>query len=136
MSLFDQISSVLGSQLEDAGGDKLDLLTSVLQMFGKGGEGGLGGLVQAFQSKGLGDIVSSWIGTGANAPVLASQISDVLGKEKIQSLAGKIGLTPDALSAKLAEMLPGAIDKLTPEGKLPEAGVLDQVLSMFKGKGA
>jgi uncharacterized protein YidB (DUF937 family) len=134
MSLFDQVSSMFGSESKGTGGDQLNLITGVLEMLNKGGQGGLAGLVQACQSKGLGDIVSSWISTGPNAPIAASQIKEVLGDERIGQLAGKIGLTPDALSTKLAEMLPGAVDNLTPEGKIPDAGMLDQVLGMLKSK--
>jgi uncharacterized protein YidB (DUF937 family) len=134
MSLFDQVSSMFGSESKGTGGDQLNLITGVLEMLNKGGQGGLAGLVQACQSKGLGDIVSSWISTGPNAPIAASQIKEVLGDERIGQLAGKIGLTPDALSTKLAEMLPGAVDNLTPEGKIPDAGMLDQALGMLKSK--
>ena len=137
MSLFDQVGSVLGSQLKGMGGGQLGLVTGVLEMLGKGGQGGQGGLaglLQAFQSKGLGDIASSWISTGPNLPVSAAQIQDALGGERIGELAGKAGLAPDALSAKLAEILPGAVDSLTPDGNIPEAGVLDQVLGVFKSK--
>jgi uncharacterized protein YidB (DUF937 family) len=134
MSLFDQVSSLLGSESKGTGGDQFNLITGVLEMLNKGGQGGLAGLVQACQSKGLGDIVSSWISTGPNAPIAASQIKEVLGDERIGQLAGKIGLTPDALSTKLAELLPDAVDKLTPEGKIPDAGMLDQVLGMLKSK--
>jgi uncharacterized protein YidB (DUF937 family) len=134
MSLFEQISSMVGSQLKGMGGDQVDLVSGVLEMFSKGGQGGLAGLAQAAQSKGLGDIVSSWIGTGANAPISASQIKGLLGEDGIGQLAGRVGLTPDALGAKLAELLPGAVDKLTPEGKIPDAGMLDQILGMLKSK--
>lgn len=78
--------------------------------------------------------MSSWISTGPNAPIAASQIKDLLGEERIGQLAARIGLTPDALSTKLAELLPGAVDKLTPEGKLREPGVLDHALAMLKNK--
>lgn len=137
MSLLDQISGTFGSQLKGMGGDQLSLITGLLEMFtkrGQGGEGGLAGLLQAGQSKGLGDIVSSWIGTGPNAPISTSQITDLLGKDRLEQLAGRVGLTPDAVGAKLAELLPGAVDKLTPDGKIPETGVLDQLLGMVKGK--
>jgi uncharacterized protein YidB (DUF937 family) len=134
MSLFDQVSSMFGSESKGTGGDQLNLISGVLEMLNKGGQGGLAGLVQACQSKGLGDIVSSWITTGPNAPISTSQITEVLGDERIGQLAGKIGLTPDALSTKLAEILPGAVDNLTPEGKIPDAGMLDQVLGMLKSK--
>ena len=134
MSLFDQVSSMFGSGNKGTGGDQLSLITGVLEMLNKGGQGGLAGLVQACQSKGLGDIVSSWISTGPNAPIATSQIKELLGEEGLGQLAGKIGLTPDALSTKLAELLPGAVDKLTPEGKIPDVGMLDQVLGVFKSK--
>lgn len=134
MSLFDQVSGMFKSENKGAGGDQLNLVTGVLEMLNKGGQGGLAGLVQACQSKGLGDIVSSWISTGPNAPISTSQIKEVLGDERLGQLAGRIGLTPDALGTKLAELLPGAVDKLTPEGKIPDAGMLDQVLGMLKSK--
>lgn len=130
MSLLDQVSSMFGS--EQKGSDQFNLINGVLEMLNTGGQGGLAGLVQACQSKGLGAIVSSWISTGPNVPISTSQIQEVLGDERIGQLAGKIGLTPDALSTKLAELLPGAVDKLTPEGKIPDAGMLDQILGMLK----
>ena len=137
MSLFDQVGSVLGSQLKGMGGGQLGLVTGVLEMLstgGQGGPGGLAGLLQAFQSKGLSDIASSWISAGPNLPVSAAQIQDALGGERIGELAGKAGLAPDALSAKLAEILPGAVDKLTPDGKIPEAGMFEQALGVLKSK--
>ena len=137
MSLFDQVGSVLGSQLKGMGGGQLGLVTGVLEMLstgGQGGPGGLAGLLQAFQSKGLSDIASSWISAGPNLPVSAAQIQEALGGERIGELAAKAGLAPDALSAKLAEVLPGAVDKLTPDGNIPEAGMFEQVLGVLKSK--
>jgi uncharacterized protein YidB (DUF937 family) len=68
MSLFDQVSSMFKSESKGTGGDQLNLITGVLEMLNKGGQGGLAGLVQTFQAKGLGDIVSSWISTGPTRP--------------------------------------------------------------------
>jgi uncharacterized protein YidB (DUF937 family) len=78
--------------------------------------------------------VSSWIGTGQNQSISASQIQSVLGSDVVKQLAAKIGVSPDAMSAKLAEVLPGAIDKLTPDGKLPEGGLLAAALTALRAK--
>lgn len=98
------------------GGEPAGLVGAVLDLLGKGEGGGLSGLEQAFQAKGLGDIVSSWIRTGANLPISAGQIQEALGAERVQQLAQKIELSPDALTSKLAEFLMVAVDKLTPDG--------------------
>jgi uncharacterized protein YidB (DUF937 family) len=76
-------------------------------------QGGISGLAEAFQQNGLGNIVSSWIGTGGNLPVSPEQIQQVLGNEQIQAFAQKTGGSPEAASAQLAQMLPGIVDKLT-----------------------
>ena len=127
MSLFDQISGALG-------GEHAGLFGSVLEAVGKEQGGGLAGLVQAFQQNGLGDVVASWIGTGQNQPITAGQIQAVLGSDAVKQIAAKMGLPPDAVSAKLAEMLPGAIDRLTPNGQLPEGGLLGQALSALRSR--
>jgi len=127
MSLFDQISGALG-------GEHTGLLGSMLEAVGKEQGGGLAGLVQAFQQNGLGDVVASWIGTGQNQPITAGQIQAVLGSDAVKQIAAKMGLPPDAVSAKLAEMLPGAIDRLTPNGQLPEGGLLGQALSALRSR--
>jgi uncharacterized protein YidB (DUF937 family) len=43
-------------------------------------------------------------------------------------------LSQESASSKLAEILPGVVDKLTPDGKLPESGLLDQALNFFKAQ--
>jgi len=79
-------------------------------------QGGLSGLAQTFQQKGLGDLVSSWIGTGQNLPISADQIQQVLGNEQIQAFAQKMGISTSEAGSNLAEFLPGVVDKLTPDG--------------------
>ena len=66
MSLFDAIHEALGANEAHAG-----LVTAAVEALGGASGGGLGGLVEAFQAKGLGDVVASWIGTGQNLPVTA-----------------------------------------------------------------
>jgi uncharacterized protein YidB (DUF937 family) len=84
-------------------------------------QGGVSGLVSKFEQNGLGSIVQSWVATGANQAINPSQIQQALGGNVLQELAAKTGLSADDLSAKLAEILPEAIDKLTPNGQVAEA---------------
>lgn len=81
--------------------------------------GGLEGLVAKFQEKGLAPTIQSWIGTGENQPIEPEQVKQAVGHDAIAELAAKVGMTPEELSAKLAEILPNAVDKLTPTGKIP-----------------
>ena len=61
------------------------------------------------------------MGDGANQPITADQVHAAFGPQVISGLAAKLGLNPQDLAAKLAQVLPGAIDKLTPNGVLPKA---------------
>jgi uncharacterized protein YidB (DUF937 family) len=128
MSLFDAINDALGANEAHAG-----LVTAAVEALGNASGGGLGGLVEAFQAKGLGDVVASWIGTGQNLPVNAEQIQSVLGSDLVQQLAARVGLPPEAASALLAQILPQAVDRLTPEGTLPAGGLLGQVTGLLRG---
>jgi uncharacterized protein YidB (DUF937 family) len=101
-----------------------------------GGTGGLGGLVSAFQKKGMGDMISGWISTGPNPPVSAAQVTDVLGQETIGQFADKAGVPVSQASSLLAGLLPTAVDKLTPDGKLPETGALEKTLASLTPVGA
>jgi uncharacterized protein YidB (DUF937 family) len=92
------------------------LANSVLSMVTNPQTGGIGGILSAFEAGGLGHLVQSWISTGANLPVSAQQIEQVLGSAKIAALAQSAGLTPDVVKSKLTEFLPAIIDKLTPNG--------------------
>ncbi len=107
------------------------LAAGIMQMLNSQ-PGGLPGLVQIFHEKGLGGIVNSWVSTGQNLPISAEQIRGVLGSEQVQQFATKVGISPDLATSKLTELLPVVVDKLTPEGKIPEgAGLLQQALGFF-----
>jgi uncharacterized protein YidB (DUF937 family) len=98
-----------------------------------GGSGGLAGLIGAFQSKGLGDMVSSWISTGPNPPVSAAQVTDALGQETIEQFARQAGVPASEAGSILAALLPAAIDHLTPDGKVPETNSLEGSLTSLLG---
>lgn len=95
--------------------------------------GGISGLQNMFQQKGLGGIVSSWIGTGQNLPISNDQLQDVLHSGMLQNLAAKTGMDPSVLSNMMSQMLPHVVDKLTPNGQVPDSGALAQ---MMKGLAA
>jgi len=133
MGLLDGlIGSLMGGQQQ--GGDN-PLLQMALQMLtnkGEGGGNGLGGLMDAFQNAGLGDQLKSWIGTGQNMPISADQLSEALGSDKIRDIAGQLGMSQGEVSGGLADMLPQLIDKITPNGQLPDNhNLLESALSAF-----
>ncbi len=89
-------------------------------------------MIQSFKDKGLGNIMSSWICTGQNLAIGGDQLKTALGADLIGKLASKVGLSQDVATSKLTEILPGLIDKLTPEGKIPESGLLQQGLNFLR----
>jgi uncharacterized protein YidB (DUF937 family) len=82
-------------------------------------EGAISSLLDKFGTGGLGDTVTSWVGKGSNLPVSADQITSVLGSEEVAAIAGKLGISKEAAAAKIADVLPGIIDKVTPDGVVP-----------------
>lgn len=125
MSLLDQLGGLLGG----SGNEMTGAVAGLLEQ-----HGGLSGLLEKFNSGGMGELVSSWVGNGSNLPVSAEQIQQVLGSEQVSALAQKFGLDPQQLSQGLADYLPQAVDKLTPDGQLPQGSdLLSQGLGMLQG---
>jgi uncharacterized protein YidB (DUF937 family) len=133
MGLLDQLGQAAGGML--GVGNANPLLKAIVSLLDKNSSiGGLEGLIQSFQRNGLADIVNSWVGTGQNLPISSDQIKQGLGSDLVGQLASKIGLSSDAASSQLANLLPGLIDKLTPDGNVPAGGLLEQGLNLLKGK--
>ncbi len=82
-------------------------------------EGGLDAVVKKFETGGYKKQVESWISTGQNQAIGAIEVGQALGIEKIKKLADAAGIDVSKARDLLAEYLPVAIDKATPEGKLP-----------------
>jgi uncharacterized protein YidB (DUF937 family) len=133
MGFLDELSGGLVGKLF-SGGDKNKLFESIIGIINNPQKGGLSGLVQMFQDKGLGDTVSSWISTGKNLPVSADQIKQALGSDQIQQISEHVGVSQEEASTGLADLLPEIIDKLTPDGKMPENDMLAQGLNILKSK--
>jgi len=99
-----------------------------------GVSGGLAGLVNMFNQKGLGNIVNSWISTGQNLPITAEQIQAVLGSPQIQALAAKAGISPEMASSAISQILPHLVDSATPNGEIPAAATLRSVIAAMSRK--
>jgi uncharacterized protein YidB (DUF937 family) len=83
--------------------------------------GGLHGVVSEFERNGLGSTVKSWVGTGANQSISPAEVHRVLGPDLLQQLSQKSGLSVEDLAQKLSQVLPQAVDKLTPDGAIPKS---------------
>ena len=127
MDILNTVKSAIGG-----GDEKNDLLSSVMGLMG-GQSGGLNGLISKFNSKGLGGVASSWVGTGKNLPISPDQLTNVLGSDTIKNIASKLGMDTNALTGQLSNLLPQVVDKLTPDGKVPEGDILSNGMDMLGG---
>lgn len=135
MGLFDQVLSAASSMSNQQGESGNSLLGAIMQLTNNPQTGGLPGLIKSFENGGLGEVVRSWVSNDQNLSVSAEQIQSVLGSEQIQNVASKLGIGPDQASAHLADYLPQVIDKLTPNGHIPEGGdLIAQGMDLLKGK--
>ncbi|MGZ8394672.1 MAG: YidB family protein [Nitrospira sp.] len=133
MGLFDQLGQAAAGMM--GSGNQNPLMQAAIGLLGQtSAVGGLAGLIQAFQKNGMGEIVNSWVGTGKNLPISPAQVQQGLGGDLLKQLAAQAGLSSEAASGQLANLLPGLIDKLTPDGKLPDTNLMEQGLNLLRGK--
>ena len=138
MSLLGSVIGALG-QSQQGGGGQADLLGAVIGMLGQsggqgGGLGGLAGLVNKMQQSGLGDVANSWVGTGENQAIAPDQLGQVLGGDMISGLTQQLGMNQGDLLGQLSQMLPQVVDKLTPNGQVPQ-GDIGNILGSLLGGG-
>jgi len=130
MSLIDDVrNKVTGGA--GGGGSSVSACLNLVNSY----PGGFSALLQAFHEKGLGGVVSSWVGTGENQPISAEQIQSVLGNEHVRQFAAKAGIDPGQASEKIAECLPQVVDKLTPNGEVPQGNLLERGKDLLKSLG-
>ena len=110
MGLFD---GVLGGVV---GAGMVSVINGIIEK-----HGGVQGLVNEFERNGLGATVQSWVGTGANRTISPDEVHKVLGPDLLQQLSAKSGLSLQELTQKLAQVLPQAVDHMTPGGTIPKA---------------
>jgi uncharacterized protein YidB (DUF937 family) len=81
--------------------------------------GGLDQLIDRFRRGGLGEMIESWIGPGHNRPIQPQQLAQALGPDTVETLSRQTGMDRNDLLAQLAQVLPGVVDGLTPQGRRP-----------------
>jgi len=118
MGLSNLAGQLLGAQQPGCNPNVLSTLLNIVNSH----PGGVSGLLEAFQKQGLGGVVSSWVGTGANQAVSPEQVQSALGNQQVQEVASKLGVSPQEASSHIAQWLPSVIDHLTPNGQVPAAG--------------
>lgn len=141
MGLLDALISTITSNLGGEKGATNPLQSSLNSLLEQ--NGGMQGLMEKFQQGGLGDVFSSWVGTGSNLSISPEQIQSVLGSEQVQAIASRLGLDVSQISSLFANYLPGIVDKLTPNGQIDGnsnmsgglASLLPTLLSSLGGKG-
>ena len=121
MGLLDSLAGAL-TQGQGHGGQP-DLMKVVIGLLGNDSPvGGLAGLANKFQQGGLGDVLQSWVSTGQNLPVSPEQLNAVLGNDTLGALARQLGVNPGDAAGALSKMLPQVVDRLTPDGQMPQGG--------------
>lgn len=128
MGLFDEVKSLAGLGGAASPEQHAGALSAVMEYINSPQVGGISGLQQMFQQKGLGALVSSWIGTGQNLPISSDQLQSVLHAGALEQVAGKAGIDPNQLTSLMSTLLPNVVDKLTPNGEVPEGGALSQMM--------
>lgn len=127
MGLLDEVLSMAGStgaqQLQHA-----TALNAIISYINSPQVGGLAGLQSMFQQGGLGHIIGSWVSSGQNLPISAIELQSVLHSGALQQVAQQAGMDPAQLIGTMSSLLPHLVDKLSPNGQLPDAGALQQML--------
>jgi len=127
----DKIKELLGGQPGASGGPGpnaqpgqqggLGGLGGLLGGLGAGSllSGGIGELVERFKRNGQAQAADSWVSTGPNQPLASDQLEQAIGPDVLSSLSQHTGLSRDELLSRLTRELPDAVDKFTPQGRLP-----------------
>jgi uncharacterized protein YidB (DUF937 family) len=107
-----------GGQAQSAGGIDPQVLIGIVGAL-MNSSGGLSGILSKLQQGGLGDAAASWVGTGANQPVSADALGGALGPDLMGMIAKQLGGNQQQAAGTMADLLPGLIDQLTPQGQVP-----------------
>ena len=118
-------SGMMGNQtMGGSGNPMMGMLMGLLNQ-----HGGLSGLTGRFRQQGMGNLVDSWVGTGENLPVAPDQVHQALGDETIQGISSQTGMAPHLVTQQLSRFLPEMVNRLTPNGHVPQEPVSEQHLA-------
>jgi uncharacterized protein YidB (DUF937 family) len=136
MGLLDDVLSMASGSLSSGGvppAQHATGLAAILEYVNSPQVGGVAGLQKMFTDGGLGNVISSWIGTGQNQSVSTNQLQNVLHGGALNDVAQKAGIDPTQLTGMMASLLPHLVDKMTPNGEVPNASALQQMLKGLGG---
>lgn len=126
MGLLDEVlgkAGIGGASEQHAG-----TLSMIMEYINSPQVGGISGLQRMFQEKGLGGVIASWISTGQNLPISADQLQNVLHGDALQNMAAKTGIDPSQLTGIFSQLLPHVVDRMTPDGQVPDGSALAQMM--------
>ena len=104
---------------------------------GASGTGGVGTLLERFQRAGYGDQTRSWVGTGQNMPLPPGALEETFGRSGIADIARMAGVSEADATRGLSELLPEMVDRVTPNGEVPdEASLLRSISQLARHLGS
>jgi uncharacterized protein YidB (DUF937 family) len=99
---------------------------------GGGLMGGLNDLLDTFRNAGQREQADSWITPGVPTQGLSrDQVEQAIGRDNLLSLSRDTGLDYDDLLNRLAQTIPEAVDRATPDGHFPKSD--DELRQRFSG---
>jgi uncharacterized protein YidB (DUF937 family) len=129
------LESILGGVTGGRGGGGAGALMALAPMLiGLLQGGGLQKILNQFQQQGMGDKAQSWVGTGDNEPVSPDEVRSALGDDQVHEAATQLGVSDDDAAAVLAQVLPQAVDGVTPEGSVPSEDELAQIVARINAQ--
>src|SRR5215471_17401985 len=128
MGLLDDVLGMAGMGNTAQSQQHAGALSMILNYINSPEVGGIAGLQKMFEEKGLGHIISSWIGTGQNLPISADQLQNVLQGDALENMASKSGIDLSQISSLFSQLMPHAVDQMTPNGQIPDSNALSQLM--------
>lgn len=119
--MFDVFLKELAKRL-NLGEKAPSLLGMVLSLMFDPSRGGFQGFLDRFRAQGLGDVLTSWLGNGENRALSTVQLESVLGPQAINQMAARLDLAPSLVATALGQLIPVTVDKLSPDGRMPQSG--------------
>jgi uncharacterized protein YidB (DUF937 family) len=99
--------------------------------------GGLGGVLAQLQRAGFGEQADSWVGRGTNKPIPPDAMTQIFGSDGLEQISRRAGLSREDTSLGLSELLPEVIDRVTPDGSVPDDDALaSRVADLVRRLGA
>jgi uncharacterized protein YidB (DUF937 family) len=135
MGLFDTLENAAGlgaanGQSGGSAGGAASIIGAVIQMV-QAQPGGIGGVIQKFESAGLGGVAQSWISSGANQSVSPDQVHSALGDGPVSQVAQQLGVSHGEAAGHIAQFLPLILDHLSPGGQPAAGGGLGELTGLL-----